>query len=609
MRARRPHARRGCSVGLRVQNAACALAPAFRGIALAALVAFAIPSHVAGAPWFVRIVDPANPVVTDLAETGGGAWADLDGDGLPELFSANGNLTIQNDALYRALGGLSYARVVTVPMASDGGSSIGGTWGDYDNDGRLDLFVTNRNFHGNFLYHALGDTLFERVLAGPIAGDQANSNSSSWVDLNGDGALDLFVVNFQQPDDLYLNSGPPSWTFTAVDTGLVLGGTEFSIPGAWCDHDDDGDFDLFVGNAGVQNDYLFVHGAGLSFSRVILPDGRSTLGASWGDFDNDGDLDLFTASFQNQVSLLYANSGAPGWGLTGVAVPAFAANPGNAVGSGWGDFDNDGDLDLYVARDGGQNNLLYVNQGPPTYGLERVDTLGVSADGGNSFGCSWVDADADGDLDLFVANRSNQANFLYRNDGANGNWLSLRLIGGPSNRAAIGARVRVRAGIGGGARWQVRDVEAQSGYNSQTLQLHFGLGDATVADTVRVRWPSGHVDELVGLAANRAYVVQEQVGALDVDDRPASGEDVAWTIAPQPMRDAWAVEFLLAQASHVSLEVVDVTGRVVARAEPGVLAAGRHRIAGPTFAGPSGVYFARLMTYRGVQVRKLIRLE
>jgi len=559
-------------------------------------------------PFFVRITDPTNPVVTDLFETGGGAWADLDGDGLPELFVANGNLGNQNDALYLNLGGFAFQRVVGVPMATDGGSSIGATWGDYDNDGLLDLFVTNRNFFGNFLYHATGDTSFARVHEGPIDTDLPNSNSASWVDLNGDGALDLFVVNFQGVDDMYLNSGPPDFTFTAVDTGTILGPAgDFSIPGAWCDYDDDGDLDLFVGNAGTQNDYLYTHVEGLFFTRTTFADGRSTLGASWGDFDNDGDLDLFAPSFLNQTSVLYANSGAPAWTLDPAAGTPFPANPGNAVGSAWGDFDNDGDLDLYVARDG-QNNLLFVNSGPPGYTLARVDTLGVSTDGGGSFGCSWADIDGDGDLDLFVANRLNQANFLYRNDGAQGNWLKLNLRGTTSNRTAIGARVRVRAVVNGQPLWQIRDVEAQSGYNSQSLELHFGLGDATMADTVIVRWPAGTADTLLGLPANAAHALVEGAGTVSVPRPFGSPAEGRWSIVRNPLAGDLEIDFDLPRSMGVAVERFDVAGRRIASAWTGTLPAGRSRRSFVAEGGPPGVYLVRVRLGGNAVTRRYVRI-
>ena len=586
---------------MRVDPALVAVAVACAGIAAAAT----FPAGVAQAAFFTRIVDPAHPRVTDGRESGGAAWADLNGDGLPEAFVAHGNLTSQNDVLHWNLGGGAFRRVVTGPMESDGGSSIGGTWGDYDNDGRLDLFVTNRNFFGNFLYRGLGDSTFARVIAPPIASDFKNSNSSSWVDYDRDGDLDLYTVNFQAPDDFYRNEGPPGYGFAAIDTGFVLGSIEFSIPGAWCDVDDDRDPDFFVGHAGGESDYLFVQTAPGTFARTILTDARSTLGASWGDYDNDGDFDLFTASFQGHVSVLYQNAG-PSGGNALVRVPdassPFLASPGNAVGSAWGDFDNDADLDLFVARDG-QDNLLFVNAGPAGgYALARVDTLGVSADGGNSFGCSWVDLDGDADLDLFVANRTLQNDFLYRNDGAAGNAIRLRLRGVHSNRAAIGARVRALATVAGVPRWQARDVEAQSGYNSQTLELHFGLGDATVVDSLVVAWPSGQIQRLAGLAANALHVIEEDPAVVGVPGRgPGTGaRAVRWSVAPNPAR-AGAVA-LVAQAEspvEVELSVFDVSGRAVGDAVRESLPQGTRRVTLAMDGAPPGLYFVRLRTPSG----------
>ncbi len=282
-----------------------------------------------------RIVDPSNPVVNDLAESGGGCWIDLNDDDLLDLFVANGNLTNQNDALYRNTGS-GFIRVTTGPVVNDGGPSIGGTWGDFDRDGRPDLFVTNRNNFGNFLYGADGDTNFTEITSGEIVTDIGNSNSSSWTDLDGDGELDLYVVNFGGADFIYRNIGPPTFSFTGIDTIAHAQGSAPTIPGAWADYDDDRDQDLFLGIAGAANDRLLRNDGGFRFTEIPFADGRATLGASWGDFDNDGDLDLFTSIFQNQGNILYRNGGAPDFALGPVGPEVLPANAGNSVGSGWG---------------------------------------------------------------------------------------------------------------------------------------------------------------------------------------------------------------------------------------------------------------------------------
>src|SRR5262249_20757365 len=143
-------------------------------------------------PTFTRILDPTNPVVNDSLESGGGSWVDLDGDSVPDLFVAHGNLSNQNNALFHNAGNFHFIPVTSGAVVTDGGSSIGGTWGDYDSDGHPDLFVANRNNFGNFLYHGLGDTLFDKVTTGAVVTDIGNSNSASWVDNDNDGDLDLY---------------------------------------------------------------------------------------------------------------------------------------------------------------------------------------------------------------------------------------------------------------------------------------------------------------------------------------------------------------------------------------------------------------------------------
>ena len=281
---------------------------------------------------FTRITDPSSPIVTDAYQSGGACWVDLVGDGYLDLFVANGNLTNEPNRLYRNKRPGGFTSVTGSPVVTDGGSSIGGTFGDFDNDGRIDLFVTNRGNFGNFLYRGMGDTLFSKVTTGDPVTDLANSNSSSWVDADNDGDLDLYVVNFSGDDFLYVAS--PAGVFTKTAIPGMTPGAEFSIPGAWADYDNNGLDDLFVGNAGTQDDYLYKNSGGLAFTRTVIPDGLSTLGASWGDYDNDGYLDLVVTHFSGQNCTLYHNGGPPSFTLTPVTSSAVSVSTGNWVGSG-----------------------------------------------------------------------------------------------------------------------------------------------------------------------------------------------------------------------------------------------------------------------------------
>ncbi len=462
-----------------------------------------------GSAQFTRITYSGNPLVSDQLESGGGTWIDVNKDGYLDLYVSNGNLLSQNNVLYLNDGNGGFFSVTSGAFVNDGGSSIGSTWGDYDSDGIVDCFVTNRQNFGNFLYKGTGDTGFVKIISGAVVTDIANSNSSSWVDLDKDGNLDLYIVNFQGNDFFYHNNGSPNYTFTKIDTLLSIGdGANFSISGSWADFNNDGLSDLFVGNAGAQNDYLYRNNSNNIFTRIVLADGKASVGNSWGDYDNDGVLDLFVANTLAQNNVLYHNSGYPSFSLDPVLGGIESNDGGNSVGSAWGDYDNDGDLDLFVGNDGG-NNFLYQNDGYPDYTFTKITSGSVVNDGGNSFGAVWGDYDNDGSLDLFVANRLNQQNFLYHNDGNSNHWIKLKCIGTQSNKSAIGTRIRIRATINGIARWQLREIQGQTGYNSQNLNVHFGLGDATGIDSIIVQWPSGLIEYYVNLTADQSLTFIE----------------------------------------------------------------------------------------------------
>ncbi|NOT35454.1 MAG: CRTAC1 family protein [Candidatus Eisenbacteria bacterium] len=544
-------------------------------------------------PVFTRVTGPNNPIVTDALQSAGGSWTDLDGDGFLDLIVLNGITLSQSNSLYLHASGMSFLRVVTGDIPNDAGPSNGGVWGDYDQDGHTDLFVARRNNAGNLLYRGLGDTAFVKVTAGAVVTDLANSNSGSWVDIDRDGDLDLYVVNFQGDDFLYLNGGAPDWPLTRTLVPTLTPGNEFSIHGAWADFDGDCDEDLFVGNAGSQNDYLFVNGGDLTFTKRGFPDQSSTLGASWADFDADGDLDLFVANFLHEFSILYRNSGAPAFTLTPVPTSVYVPDAANSVGSAWGDIDNDGDLDLFVANDG-EPSALYRNAGPPGFALTRATSGAEIANIGNSFGCSFADVDRDGALDLWVANRLNQPNFLYHNDGPVGGWAAFRCVGSTPNRSGVGARLRVLATIGGSPRWQMQEVMPLSGYNSQNLELHFGIGGATQLDSVLVNWPSGARDTFTAVPAGRLITITEHQALVGVETPNPARARLRITTR-NPFRGAIELAYELTEEALVTLEVIDLGGRKIATLDAGRRSPGLHR---SRFEAPAnlrpGLYWARL---------------
>jgi hypothetical protein len=534
------------------------------------------------------------PVVTDASRTGGGSWEDYDGDGDPDLFTACGNLNRQNNRLYRNDG--SGFVLIGGPVAADSSSSIGGTWGDYDGDGDPDLFVVNRGGPGIWLYRIDGGDDFASVSAvGPVL-PMDNSNAASWVDIDLDGDLDLHVINFNQANRHWRNDGG---TFTEITTGVHVTQVTASISGVWSDYDLDGDSDLYVANGGGQNSRLYRSDGGTFVDVTVaaqLGHGGSTIGASWGDWSNDGYPDLFATNQLNENNFLYRNSGDGTFEriLTGPVV----SDGGFSVGSAFGDGDGDGDLDLFVGNDGG-DNFLYRNDGGGAW--VRITAGAPATDGGATFGVSWADFDSDGFLDLFAANRLNQDDFLYHNDGNGNHWLRVRLVSGGWNAAAIGARVEAFATIGSVPTLQSREMQSQSGYNSRNdPRLLFGLGDATSVDSLRVFWPSGRVEVHHDVPADGLVVLVEgetvtgaaatapaTLGALRAVPNPARGRTTMTWQAPE---------------SSGSVVVRDVRGRRVrtlierTRTSGSVAWDGRSDSGRPVAAG---VYFVSLETRAG----------
>jgi len=345
--------------------------------------------------------------------------------------------------------------------------------------------------------------------------------------------------------------------------------------------------DLYVansGNATAETNHLFHNDGGGVFTPVVgdplVSSGGSSWTGSWGDIDNDGDLDVYVGNSGGQNDLLFTNDG--DGTFTKILTDPVVTSGGWTACSGWGDYDKDGDLDLFTtnAFGGGANvNFLFTNMLRESGILSFVKATGIPlvTDTGWSYGFAWGDYDQDGDLDIFQARTFNDTenNALYRNDEANGaRWLTCQLVGVESNRAALGAKVRVRGDLGGDDVRQMRVVEGQAGYCGQNLELHFGMGVATTADSVIVEWPSGQIDVLTNVPTNQRLVLVEGGGTTGVGD-PTDGLRGVLQIAPNPFRDRTVLQLSLAQPGDVRLDVFDAGGRFVARLLDGHHSAGR----------------------------------
>src|SRR5690606_14472574 len=285
----------------------------------------------------------------------------------------------------------------------------------------------------------------------------------------------------------------------------------------WIDYDGDGDSDLFVANEDNTNNSLFRNDGPDNFIQItnlsITQDGKNTAGSSWADVDNDGDFDLFVANWGGQTNQLFINENGTFVEQTSSAI---AAETGSSFGSAFADVDNDGDLDLLVCNAyfaGQVTNSLFINDGTGNFSKDTNSNLANHQ--GNTFGCAFGDYNNDGWLDVILANtlNENQSNSLFKNTGSGNNWIKIRCVGDPSNGSAVGAKVRIRATINGNEIWQTRQIEAASGYCSQnSFTNHFGLGDAAIVSEIKIQWPSGAVETFTEIDGNNTYLVVEGNG-------------------------------------------------------------------------------------------------
>lgn len=490
----------------------------------------------------------------------GGAFFDYDGDGWLDLYIINGaylDSTVQQpaptNAMFRNQGDGTFVDRTEATGTGDSGYGMGAAVGDADGDGDLELYVTN--YGPNVFYRNTGKGEFTDVTSATGTGDPGWGTNAAFVDYDNDGDLDLYVANYMdfrveenrecrqstahaycaptaypgQSGVLYRNEGDFSFTDVTRESGLYWTAGR-QLGAVFCDYDGDGDQDLFVANDKTPN-CLFENQGDGSFAEVGALAGiahnedglaESAMGSDWGDYDNDGHFDIIVATFQWLANTLYRNEGGGFFmDVTYAAHLGRESLPYLGMTAAFLDYDCDGWLDLFLANGHldenvqeydkaaqyAQRNQLFRNQGDGTF-AEVTEAAGPGLQVERvSHGAVFGDYDNDGDVDIFVSDSAAPHCTLLRNDGGNANhWLGIRTVGTRSNRDGIGAHITVSAG---GVR-QMREVRSTYGYMAANdLRVHFGLGTTVRADTVQIRWPSGVVQTLTGMPADRYHVVTE----------------------------------------------------------------------------------------------------
>lgn len=455
-------------------------------------------------PTFTKIM--TGEIVTDKANTQAPAWADVDRDGWVDLLLFNFN---GRNALYRNNGDGTFTKDLGDPITQTATPVIGAAVTDLDNDGYADACVANINQSGNLLFLNNGSGNFVRItnsVRGTLTGDRGNFSSCSAADIDGDGFLDVYFSNRDGAGFLYRNSGDGQFQRVTDRMPISTLGAGYGCP--WGDYNDDGLPDLFVGRDDRNLVYRNLGGGSflLDTNSILYRDPKGVSGAGFADCNNDGHLDFFAGNGLGGGSGFYLNNG--DGSFTKVTNSVVTMDKGKISGGpSFADYDNDGDLDLFVGRGSNSpvNSALFANNGDGTF--VEIKTGSLVADLGRTGGSGWADFDRDGFMDLVAANIEGVGGFLYRNNGNSNHWLVVRLEGTSSPRSAIGSRVYLEAdGIPG---VQLRELSTGDGFSGGTESAHFGLGQARQARSVRIRWSSGIEQTFTNLTADQILTFRE----------------------------------------------------------------------------------------------------
>jgi hypothetical protein len=570
-----------------------------------------IPISAFSQPYFQKI--NTGIIATDSGSYSMCAWGDYNGDGFQDLV-----VTPWNDGcwscrtpiqFYRNNGNGTFSRGSNI-LVDQVLSCHAVAWGDYDNDGKLDLFVGRYINQTNLLFHNDGNGDFSLVTSGSIVTDIGSAPACAWCDYDKDGWLDLFVSNTQnQNNALYHNNG--NGTFTKITTGAVVNDGGDSRGCAWGDYDNDGWPDLFVANFNLQHNFLYHNNGNGTFTRVLniapVDSLYYSLGCCWFDYDNDGWLDLFVANNAGYSKMYHNNHNGTFTTMTNMA-------PSQEWG--WSDYpavadiDNDGWTDLFVPKRNQNgyttNNALFKNINGADFVKLTSDI--VSQEGGYSDAGTFGDFDNDGKMDLFVANGSSGGytkDYFYKNVNPSvGNYITVRLYGCVLNRSAIGSRIRVVAG-------NLRQMHEVSGGNGSQSMLwqHFGVGSANIIDSIIITFTTGTVKVFTNVPVNQSITVTDLNCPLGIINNQIPSKFELMQNYPNPFNPTTRIKYSLMKATNVKLSVYDVMGRFINYIVNGKQSSGtyEYEFDGKNLA--SGIYIYKIETDEFSDSKKMVLIK
>jgi len=449
--------------------------------------------------------------------------ADLDGNGLLDIVVANqvDSTLLSGNAIYFNHDNGFRKQPISNNNLNAWSESVHTV--DVDNDRDLDLFFTTQFGVPNLLYLNDGFGNFSLGKVGDLTSDKTNSPGACWCDFDLDGDLVVFGGNRDgEEDNLYINNGPG--LFSRAVKGPWIGNKGDGRSCAWGDLNGDGNPDLYVVNfvikdngqiKGKHRNYLYLNSSEGNFEEqktgIHVEERNASYGVSFVDYDYDKDLDIYVTNVSvADVNALYENSGTGFFKkLADIEIVYEVHRP--SKGQTWGDFNNDGWLDLYVANgtEGYPEIQNFFFLGTPDHSFKRVYNTLPAIEGHISAGSASGDFDNDGDLDLYVCNWGGEAeaNDCYINQNQTNHWIKFQLKGNKSNSYGIGSWIILTLDDG---TTQTRYCSRETGYGSEdAVEIHFGLAASSKISAIEVEWPSGIKQLGTDLEANFTYEVIE----------------------------------------------------------------------------------------------------
>lgn len=547
------------------------------------------------------------------------AWGDFNNDGLLDLYLPTAGTT--PNKLYKNNGDGTFTEVAALVGLNDLTNTITSAWADFDNDGDLDLLTTatagaTKLWRNNLIPN--NDTTFTDITAS--AGiTMTGAQMPAWADYNLDGYLDFYspISNSStSPDALYRNNRNGTFTNVADSAGVnhqVSGVLEQGVH--WGDENKDGYPDLFIGNLQTGGPSFFHRNNGNgTFSEIAATLGfqGAARGSHWVDYNNDGLWDFSVAGYAGGTTpvpvKLYRNNG--NGTFTDVATSSGMSDAVISWGVTWADYNNDGYEDCFVTVSGQSTTcLLYKNNGNGTF-TNVTSEAGLS--GLVQLSAAWGDYDRDGDMDLYTSGSTTAGNHLYRNNGdTTKKWLEVRLVGTSANRNGVGAQIEVYAGT----LRMMREVSTAVGYRSQNMMnAHFGLGSHAVADSIVIRWPdtaSSRRRSVVRNVSSNQLITIEQAPVVHVRERELPTGFALHQNYPNPVSTTSGsrttqITYSIEQESFVTLKVYDVLGRELATFVQGTQQPGDYAVTINAHTLPTGVYLYRLTAGSVTAARKMV---